>query len=1068
MSTALTVYMQEVNASSTLSTSNALIENGTTQTGNTNKNTTLASGTTGWGEVVSQGNSGVAWAAAGAAFAPTGLGWVDDATTLVGNHFDTGNWTANVRHNITSGTLTADIHVYAYKRSSGGVYTFIADMVASAAALTTVQANYTCTATGVAASASFVTGDKLYIYELWNITSSSSGTTAKIQQSSSATQGYVNGAALVSVVTPGYLASTLITKDVAIRGKINALVDKDVVLRGRTSQIADKDVKIRGNVKVLVNKDVVIRGRTKQLSNKDVAIRGRTSQVVSKDVVIRANVGLTSKRDVAIRGRTSQQSTKDVGLRGRTSQIASKDIGLRGRPAPTVDKDIVLRANVSQLSNKDVSLRGRTSQQSTKDVGLRGRTGTTVDKDVALRGRTSQIASKDVKLRGNVGGTSRKDVVLRARITGVAKKDVAIRGNISNPEIQSGGVTLFANGTGTVSYDHLRWTEYPDPALCLSPITPRVGNTTIVANALTPINTTAGFDTSLDGVNWTDETANNGGNIIGIFSQPDPTIDGFGTNTSANYTSTFRTGGSALTATYDTANSRIILTGGTNGIYLYTAISRADIDFFADLDQSDAGGLVWRFVDSNNYYWLDINDTLTASGPNTITLYKVAANVQTQLATAVITYNIGTPSSNYNVYFTRGTFRRFRVTMLLGVITCYMDGVQLLTYIDGSPLGAGKLGLYNSGGIVGSRYYQLWMVQLGDYVSGTPALDIVTSTFVYTRQRLATTDPTVSPQFEDITTMATTPEIGVGGVIPSVAYNSSYVSSNFDGLAKASGGYTWYIDQNKHTNFHNAGTVAAPWILQSAPAGLVSNVDLEVDSNLELDVTNPLYRNRQIILGALAPITPPPATYLGDGNVTTFTLGYPLSAKPTITLNGVPQSVGLKGTTGSAFYYALNDAVIQQDALQAILKDTDQLTITYIGLYAITVAVDDVTEQAARALIEKGSGIVENVEDHTSDVPPMLEAQAIAYAQSLINRNAIAGRTLIFNTSRTGLALGATLSIFLPEHGIWDGQFSITQVELKLKKDVGDTQVWWSLVTCSELPRQASWAKLLASGLGLI
>jgi hypothetical protein len=246
------------------------------------------------------------------------------------------------------------------------------------------------------------------------------------------------------------------------------------------------------------------------------------------------------------------------------------------------------------------------------------------------------------------------------------------------------------------------------------------------------------------------------------------------------------------------------------------------------------------------------------------------------------------------------------------------------------------------------------------------------------------------------------------------------------------------------------------------------NVDLEVNTDLELDSGNDLYRNRQIILGAQAPTSTQVLSFSGDGNTTTFTLGYPLSAAPlSIVLNGIVQTFGLKGTTGSAYYYALNDAVIQQDTSQTVLQDTDQLVITYIGLFAVTVQVDDTTEQAARAIVEGGSGIVENTEDHTTDNPPMLEAQALAYAQSLINRYAIAGRTLIFGTSRNGLALGATLTIFLPEHGIWDGQFLITQIEIKLAKDVQDTQIWWYKVTCSELPRQASWAKLLASGLGL-
>ena len=118
-------------------------------------------------------------------------------------------------------------------------------------------------------------------------------------------------------------------------------------------------------------------------------------------------------------------------------------------------------------------------------------------------------------------------------------------------------------------------------------------------------------------------------------------------------------------------------------------------------------------------------------------------------------------------------------------------------------------------------------------------------------------------------------------------------------------------------------------------------------------------------------------------------------------------------------------------------------------------------------LLSRVAGIVENVEDHSSDNPRMSKDAATTLANQLINRYAIAGRTLIFNTSTNGLAIGQMLSIMLPEHGIWDGQFLITQVEVTLQKGVGDTQIWWWKVTVSELPRQASWAKLIASGLGL-
>lgn len=202
MATALTVYLQEVNASSTISTANALIENGTTTTSNTNKNSATNAGTTGWIEVWSQGNAS-AVSGGGSEPAPSARGWCDDGTTFSGMQFITGTWTGTVKLSLVSGSCTADLHLRAYQRSSGGVYTLIAEMTATGQSLTTTATNYTCTASGVAVSNTFASTDKLYLDLIVNITASSSGTTLKLQESSSGTQGYTSA----QVVTPGYVTS---------------------------------------------------------------------------------------------------------------------------------------------------------------------------------------------------------------------------------------------------------------------------------------------------------------------------------------------------------------------------------------------------------------------------------------------------------------------------------------------------------------------------------------------------------------------------------------------------------------------------------------------------------------------------------------------------------------------------------------------------------------------------------------------------------------------------------------------------------------------------------------------
>src|SRR5579859_877328 len=290
--TALTVYLTNF-AATTVTTSNTLIENATTGASLTNKNTNLTSGTTGWVEILSQG--GTFGAGVGSEPSPSGKGWIDDGTTLEGFHFASGTWTFNLGFECTTtGTFTADVHFRAYQRSSGGTYTLIAEATASGQTL--VSSSYTVVTASVsaAASATFATGDKLYIDCLMNITTNGTTGNMRMQQSSSATVGSTSADA----VTPGYISSTQVDKDVVLRGRISQQVSKDVRLRGRLSQQTSKDIQLRGNVGLQATKDVRLRGRLSQQTSKDIQLRARLSQQTSKDIQLRGNVGNQVSKDV--------------------------------------------------------------------------------------------------------------------------------------------------------------------------------------------------------------------------------------------------------------------------------------------------------------------------------------------------------------------------------------------------------------------------------------------------------------------------------------------------------------------------------------------------------------------------------------------------------------------------------------------------------------------------------------------------------------------------------------------------------------------------------------------------
>lgn len=1177
-----TLYGSNV-ADGTLTTASDM---STTTGGTETSATTTATGTNVWVEVLSRSGTIATVTSMGS---QSGKGWIFFPTAPTGGTFTAGPWGAIFTLQALA-PGTTDITVR-FSKYHAGTYTTIGTI--NKTGVVAAKTTYTFTTTSFS-SVSFAAGDGLYI-DLWWHDTSGADDNPIVYESNSASVGVAND---VQITTPVFIPSSIqAIKDIAIRGRIQALVNKDVALRGRVSTSVQKDIRIRGNI------------------------------------------GFLGQKDIALRGRIQQLILKDLKLRGRVSQQTIKDIALRAKPANTVTKDIAIRARIS----------------------------TSVTKDIAIRGRLKQLVNKDLSLRG--------------RIKQLVTKDVAIRGKIVGPPLGAGGFGLFANGTGTVSYDHFRATQYPDPSLSLSTITTRLGQSIVSWNDTISANTTFGMDVSIDGVTWTDVTSTNGAQIPGLYAQPDPTIidfDGDGTG----FTSTCITDGSTAVWVEDDTNSDINVLGGVNAVLVYDAISQQDIIVFADMDISDAGGLVWRYIDPSNCYYLIAKDTKSAIGTaNTLTLYRIGytpivsgdaplayyrlgengglsasdftgnnytgiysatgvtygqtgavpndtntavllngttgkvtlpaslnpttgsfsfecwvkvssfpgatkpiianyntvtgvskgAGLQinssghilwtiannsgtfvsitstaittntfhhavgtydgstskfyldgtlvssstfninsgtdqtfigsspfndflactidevaiynralsqaevsehysngsnptpTQLATATVSYTLGPENDPYTALFTRNTYHRILADMEGDTITISVDGEEFISFTDTGSLPAGKMGLFNNGG--SARFHTLWMQPLGEYVTGTPPLDIVTGIFVYTRQRLSTTQPTETPNVQDITTAGFSPEIGAGTALPNAQYDSAYISQTIDDLATTSN-YSWHIDNDKHVIFHGESIIASPWILQSTEQ-VVPVVDLEVDDTLELDVSNDLYRNRQTILGAQDTLTAS-ATFNGDSSSKTFTLGYPLAAAPTILFNGIAQTVGLKGTFNSQWYYAIGDPVIEQDAGSNALLEGDLLTIPdYQGYFVTSVTVDDTNAQALMAAIEGGTGIVENVEDHTNDVPAITVETATVLATQLLARYAIAGRTLIFNTSRNGLELGQSLTIYLPEHGIVDKQFLITQIEITLRKGVNDTQVWWYKVTASELPKQASWAKIIASGLTL-
>lgn len=601
------------------------------------------------------------------------------------------------------------------------------------------------------------------------------------------------------------------------------------------------------------------------------------------------------------------------------------------------------------------------------------------------------------------------------------------------PQLASGGFALFANGTGTASFDTFRVTSYPDASVSLSSAG-RACNSVVNWNGTIPTNTSVSVQTSLDnGVTW--QAATNGGTISGITPQT-VNNDSFTANTSANYTQTNGTGGSSATWTWDTANSRIVAVGGSKAALLWTGVSASDTDMWIDLYQSENAGIVWGWQNTSNYYELVIKDSGAASGANTATINKIVSGTSSQLVTGSIS-------------FTTQTHHRFHMTMLSGVITVNMDENTILTYTDGSPFGAGSAGLRND---TGTSY--IYLLQI------TPQNASVASQYLCVKQTLSTTDPTQTPQITDHQALISDVTFAPGVTIPQADYRTTHINDNITDLNTQSN-YWWQVGNAKNVIFQPTNATNSPFILQST--------DILLNTLPTVEYSGDLYRNQQTLTGVFD-TSIFSQQFVGDGQAKTWNVANPIVSVPTITLNGVTQTVGLQGVdTNKAYYWQNNSTAITQDSSQTTLrKDIDVLLVNYQGAFGVDFTLANATpgqiagtlSQADIAAVTGDSGVIEAVEDVSGK--NMNVAAATTYANQLLTRYGNIARTISFQTLHVGLQVGQSLPIFVPQLNIFDSVFLVVQIDTTVRTVAGGQIQYIYAVVASEVAALSSWSVLFS------
>ena len=265
--------------------------------------------------------------------------------------------------------------------------------------------------------------------------------------------------------------------------------------------------------------------------------------------------------------------------------------------------------------------------------------------------------------------------------------------------------------------------------------------------------------------------------------------------------------------------------------------------------------------------------------------------------------------------------------------------------------------------------------------------------------------------------------------IEAISYDYVTVASALDDLS-AYAGCTWFIDANKLLYFVPRSTYAAAWDITEID-GVMTNV---LADSFEVFETNPEYRNQQYIRGGSARTSLQTEIKVGDGDTSSWAVGYKIAAVPTITLSTdsgatypYSQTVGIKGVdTGKDWYWSANDQVIVQDAGATRLTSTKRIKIEYYGLYQVILSSADYIEILDRQAVEyTTSGLNDAVRDD-----PLVTTQdaGLNEANALLDHYAEIGTKVTYSTIVPGLEVGTLQHIYSHIHNL-DDDFLVTQVE---------------------------------------
>jgi len=256
-----------------------------------------------------------------------------------------------------------------------------------------------------------------------------------------------------------------------------------------------------------------------------------------------------------------------------------------------------------------------------------------------------------------------------------------------------------------------------------------------------------------------------------------------------------------------------------------------------------------------------------------------------------------------------------------------------------------------------------------------------------------------------------------GPLVVGIKFDYASAASCFDTLSQQTG-YHWRIDAHKALSFFARTTTPAPFTLTTSNA---------VFRKLKSSRTRNQYRNVQYVAGGHGVTDLRAESFRGDGVLQSFNVQYRVNAVPTITLNGAPQTVGIRGVDeGTQWLWNVGETAIGQNG-GIPLSAADRLTVSYQGQWDLTYVVKDTAAILERQSVQGGSGEYAQLEQDTSlDGLENVQDKAV----SLLRRFGSIDDTADFETDVPGLAVGQLLTMNVPELGLV-GDFLVTHLETK-------------------------------------